>query len=440
MPRHSERRYQINKLTEEARHRFSLRSLRDSGALSDDSLEDDLDLLRLLQIRELEATRYFFRSPLYRRCKGNDTLLTELDHDLNIGDSGAWLNESEFLQKYRMTRRSFEVLVTKIEKHPVFSNNTGMWRGGRKQTNPRYQLACFLRYIGSFGCGATSAGLRNIFGYGRGSFPNFLNRIITAIRSFRDEYIQWPDQEERKRIAQRFFEGFDLPNCMGIADGTLFPFARKLETDDAADYNGRKLGYTITCMVVCDDRRLVRYYLSGLPGSVHDNRVFRNTRLCRRPRIHFADREYLIGDSAFENRWFMVSAYKCLPGALLAGDKLLFNTTLGRARVVSEHTIGMLKGRFCWLRCIQRVLKRKSPRQCMKTILRIIDCCFILHNFFVLGGEDDVPLGWIDDDDNVSEIGVPLKETDILNQPIPTWAEGDARRNQLYEWIRENVL
>ena len=76
----------------------------------------------------------------------------------------------------------------------------------------------------------------------------------------------------------------------------------------------------------------------------------------------------------------------------------------------------------------------------MKNIIRTVDCCIVLHNFLVLGGDDEVPLGWADETDAQSDIEIPLGELDVLNQPIPVWAEADSRRGQLYEYIRENVL
>jgi hypothetical protein len=53
---------------------------------------------------------------------------------------------------------------------------------------------------------------------------------------------------ERKEIAARIHAKFDWPNCVFIVDETLFPpFATTPQLEDAADYKGRKLGYTLKC-------------------------------------------------------------------------------------------------------------------------------------------------------------------------------------------------
>jgi hypothetical protein len=93
----------------------------------------------------------------------------------------------------------------------------------------------------------------------------------------------WPSEEERKEIAARIRHDFDWPNCNRLIDGTLFPLAFTPQTIDAPDYSGRKYGYSLTCLIMCDDQRLIRYYLAGWPGSAHDERVFRKTKLFRNP-------------------------------------------------------------------------------------------------------------------------------------------------------------
>jgi hypothetical protein len=363
MPRYSKRLKYLNELKAALEERDDFRNMRDSGVLSDDSMEDEIDVVLHLEYEEMKSRRYLFRSS-YRNGKGNETLQDELGFQDKDKDELLWLNEEDFMQKYRMKRESFEKLVELIQDHSVFKAPTGSaWRGGRKQSPAKHQLACFLRYIGTEGSGASNAGMRQVFRFGRGTFPKFVHRCCTALRSLKDEVVTWPDEDERKQIAKRFFDDFGFPNCVGIADGTLFPFAFRPETDDAPDYKGRKLGYTLTCMVICDDRRFIRYYLTGWPGSVHDNRIFGMTKLARTPSLYFSPREYLLGDSAFENSPSMVSAYKNLPGpgGSLSLEQEKFNTCLGRARVISEHTIGLLKGRFPWLRHMRRVIK-KTPK------------------------------------------------------------------------------
>ena len=68
----------------------------------------------------------------------------------------------------------------------------------------------------------------------------FRRRVTTAILSLRDVCYTWPDAEERRVLAKLGEIECDFPNCVGIADGTLFPLAFEPEVTDAPDYSGRK--------------------------------------------------------------------------------------------------------------------------------------------------------------------------------------------------------
>jgi hypothetical protein len=58
------------------------------------------------------------------------------------------LNDAEFLQKYRMSRRSFDFLLNMIKDHPVFHTAKV-----RKQAPVAFQLMTWLKYVGTEGNG-----------------------------------------------------------------------------------------------------------------------------------------------------------------------------------------------------------------------------------------------------------------------------------------------
>jgi DDE superfamily endonuclease len=208
---------------------------------------------------------------------------------------------------------------------------------------------CLLRYLGTEGNGAGGLGQRNLFKIGCGTGSLYNNRAMIAIRSLRDKAVFWPDESERQEIANRVRRDHTFPNCVGFIDGTLFPLSKCPSTDDAPDYSGRKFSYSLSVLIINDDSRLIRYYLAGWPGSAHDNRIWNNTAVCQRPEEFFSDRQYILGDSAFENSNIMVSSYKCPKGMVLGKQEERFNTALSKPQMSSEHTIGMLKGCFPWL-------------------------------------------------------------------------------------------
>lgn len=135
----------------------------------------------------------------------------------------------------------------------------------------------------------------------------------------------------------------------------------------------------------------------------------------------------------------MVSAFTSPPGASLFGDKRHFNSCLSKARVISEHTIGLLKGRFPWLRSIRKVIT-EDPNT-LRDILSIVDAAVILHNFLVKRGLDakEEELYEADDVTVIDEYD-RLPADDELMLRVPTGAPGDHRRTQLLFYLKEKGI
>jgi len=60
-----------------------------------------------------------------------------------------------------------------------------------------------------------------------------------------------------------------------------------------------------------------------------------------------------MGDSAFSNSPFMVLSHRKAKDELLEADHKKINSKLAELRIHSEHCIGIVKGRFPWLRSIK---------------------------------------------------------------------------------------
>jgi hypothetical protein len=62
----------------------------------------------------------------------------------------------------------------------------------------------------------------------------------------------------------------------------------------------------------------------------------------------------------------------------------------------------MLKGRFQFLKSMS--MKITDQKKSMKKILRIIDCCVIIHNCLLKVGDDEVPDDWVEEEENLTTI------------------------------------
>jgi hypothetical protein len=284
------------------------------------TLNDLIDEAVQRSYRRALNSRYSYRNS-YR--KGYSTTVFErvLEEEDDDGGTTPWLTENEFLQHFRMHRSSFAHLVGLIKDHDVFKGE-----GNRKQAPIEHQLLVLLMYLGTSGSGASNARLRGFFGVGAGTIELYRNRCVTAIRSLRQHAITWPDAKERKLIARRIFDEYHWPQTVGIADGTLFPLMYEPQSEDAPDYSGRKFKYSLTVMIVNDDNRRIRYYYAGMPGSCHDARVYRQTKLFKFPANHFSPEQFIVADSALPNSPTVVTAYKSPTGYALGVEEQKFNT------------------------------------------------------------------------------------------------------------------
>ena len=338
-----------------------------------------------------------------------------------------WLSDDEFKIKYRMSREMLDFVCNDFKDCEVFEKRPR----GPAQRPVKHQLMILLHFLGQEGHNDSSQ--RNEFHISRGACRDSRERVVKALLSLRSKFIQWPDSEERTEIAERIESSFFLPNCVGMMDGTLAELAFRPQSKDASDYSGRKYGYSLTIMVINDDRRKIRAYFSGYPGCSHDNRVWKAMDQCQRPELYFSDVEYLLCDTAFEPTNYAIPAYKAQPGFVQDRDEQKFNTCLASPRVISEHVMGVWKGRFPWLRKIRMLVT--DEKKYLKRILRYINATVILHNMLIDFGEDissflGETLSAIDDAGR-------LPEEEILYEPVPEGAPKGTRRDQLKELVSE---
>ena len=406
----------------------------------DQLLDDDVSLnlesptfISYLHARSRLSSILNSRYITTRTCRKSEMNIFE--NDLNVQEDGLhWMNESDFKKKYRMSRDMLDKVTDIIKDHDVFKRG----KRGPKQMEVKHQLMVWLNFIGKEG--ESNSSQRNTFKISEGVCEKCRERVVKALSSLRDEYIKWPDEEERKEIAERIEAEFTFPNCVGLMDGTLVELAITPTSDDAADYNGRKYGYSLTIMVINDDRRKIRAYLSGFPGSTHDNRVWKAMDQCQNPEKYFSPLQYILTDTAFEPSNHAIPAYKSQTGFVQEPNKELFNNALATPRVISEHVMGMWKGRCSWLRKI-RMMITNNPKS-LKRILKYIDATIVLHNILIdLGEEMEEDDEWNRNDD-LSDIDDPLMipESYVLGLPIPGGAPKDTRREQLKDFIVETYV
>ena len=342
-----------------------------SDSDSDEGWIEDLRDEQVQQAeREISSRRYLFRKDTYRKRR------QFFDLEDCLSPESARFNDDEFLLHFRMCRDSFRTIVELIEDSKYFKSNPIK----RKKGPVELHLLVFLRKMGSEGTEGNSDKIANFFGIGKGTVNLYVKRVKRAILKLKKQFIVWPDEKEKTRIKTQIKLDHGFQQCIGIIDGTLIVLHAKPHFFGDS-YWCRKSCYALNIQVICDDKGRITYYYGGWPGSIHDNRAWRNCKVFKKGKEFFADGEYILGDSAYSTCRYIVQTFKKLHGSgPLSPEKEFFNTELGRIRVKSEHCIGILKNRFPILKRISTTIK--GPRS-IKRVLDLFECASILHNILL---------------------------------------------------------
>ena len=153
-----------------------------------------------------------------------------IEEDLAV-DNGidSWMSNNEFLCKHRVTRDQLDKITNIIADDPIFCRPNR----GFPQMPVKHQLMIWLHFVGH-------EGQSNATQWSRGMCEKARKRIVIAINRIRNDFIHWPDAEERKEITRRIEQEFHIPNHPLMQDGTLLHLGVEPEYGHAADYHGRK--------------------------------------------------------------------------------------------------------------------------------------------------------------------------------------------------------
>ena len=183
------------------------------------------------------------------------------------------MDDERFKQEVRMSRMAFDRLLGRITTHKIYQNNSNC-----HQTPVHLQLLVTMYRLGCHGNGVSVGRVARRFGLSEGAVQVCTDRTIVAILSLEKELVTWPLTEEKKEMKRRIEDQSGFANCVGFVDGTLAVLETKPSLD-GSDHHSRKSRYGLSVLIVCDDQRRIQYIFTGFCGSVHDNRVFKESQL-----------------------------------------------------------------------------------------------------------------------------------------------------------------
>ena len=255
----------------------------------------------------------------------------------------------------------------------------------KQPTSPERQLALAL-YCLAHGCSYTTPG--DLFGVAPSTVCTIFNRVIRVIvHALYDEFVVLlSNEEEWKAELTSFLEDWQFP-CVGAWDGFHVYINCHL------NFFSFKKRYSVTNMALIAANKRFLWAGVGAPGSMHDSTLLQSSEIFNSIEAgQCIPNQVLnlpgygeiplatIGDAAFPSRSWLL---KDFPDFANNTKEKNFNAKLRSARVVTEHAVGMLKGRW-------RILYKKT--ECRRSNIKvIIMACIALHNICIYRNDPSNP-------------------------------------------------
>jgi len=219
-------------------------------------------------------------------------------------------SDLDFFKCMRVTKKTFQFLVTELKRTNRFSSDRTLTRGKPRTTAPT-ALAVTLWYLGNL---SAQRDIAERFHISQGHMSNLVKCVVDCLCNMARTVIHWPNDVRNVNATEDSFKILaNFPGVIGAIDGCHVPI---LCPDYCqSDYLDRNQNHSVNLMAACDANKKFTYCFAGFPGSVHDERVFVNSALGQAVENystqHFPSAYYhLVGDSAFKLHQHVMVPYK----------------------------------------------------------------------------------------------------------------------------------
>ncbi|XP_037866933.1 putative nuclease HARBI1 [Bombyx mori] len=293
-----------------------------------------------------EFINYIFDSRVYNYPSRR--YLRDADNPLEVYD------DDEFRKRYRLTKDSVVHILLPLLTNNINENDRGL------PLTPILQVLIALRFYANFQivCGDLHKISQSVVSK---TVANISKRLALKSRQF----IKFPALNERVETKRKFYRIAGFPGVIGCIDCTHIPIKNPSRARGEI-FRNRKGWFSINVQIICGPQMEIYDIVVRWPGSVHDSRIFNNSRL----RFEEGDLDgILVGDSGYAQTGFMYTP-------------VLNPQTDPEHRYNRACVNGVLKRRFA---CLCRKLQYSTPNTC-----NIIVSCAALHNICLMTNEPEL--------------------------------------------------
>lgn len=329
--------------------------------------------------------------------------------------------EARFLRMFRMRKMTFFWLVEKLG--PTIERRDTKFR---KAIPVTVRLGIILYRLAH---GSSYFLIAEKFGVGESSVRRIVSEGVDAIiQVLGPTFLTWPATQRLAEISRGFQQICGLPNVQGAVDATHVKILAPPGRDMAADFHNRKGFFSILLQAIVDHEGMFLDIFAGMPGSVNDKRLIRNSGFYRRvqartvlvtPSVVINDgfilHPYILGDAGYMLQpWCMVP----YSGRSLSLGESAYNAAHTRGRIIVEQAFGLLKGKWRILSVGIQSEHEWAPQ--------IVHACTILHNILMARADQEI-------DENLAQ-RTALEPIGPEDAPVRPDAAGE-KREQLRSFI-----
>ena len=198
-------------------------------------------------------------------------------------------DDFRFKQKFRLDKSAAEYVLQEIGRYLAHPTRRNAALSSEQQ---------FLTALAWLGNGSQYHAVGRMHGVDRATVHRCVRNVCDLIvRELFGKEIRWPE-ENPELIAQKFstVSSVPFPNVAGLIDGSLIPMDAPKSHEEA--YVDRKGRHSLNVLAVCGPNQEFYFLSAKWPGSVHDARVLRNSKL--------------------QEKW--IEGWRPFPNAVILGD------------------------------------------------------------------------------------------------------------------------